>query len=121
MLIGLARHWRSETKSLSFATLATSPVRSAELQASVPQAGLPELDYKTFFGAFAPVNMPKDRLEKLGREIASVVRSPSFISKYVTAGYDAVGNSPAEFKKALEKEMAGGRNLVAISGVKLSQ
>lgn len=85
------------------------------------EAGLPELEYETFFGAFGPVNMPKDRLEKLGREIAAVVRSPAFIGKYVTAGYDAVGNSPAEFKKALEKNMAGGRNLVSISGVKLSQ
>ena len=85
------------------------------------EAGLPQLDYETFFGVFAPVNMPKDRLEKLGREIAAVVRSPGFISKYVTAGYDAVGNSPAEFKKALARNMAGGRNLVTISGVKISQ
>jgi tripartite-type tricarboxylate transporter receptor subunit TctC len=85
------------------------------------EAGLPDLEYETFFGMFAPVNVPNDRLEKLGREVSAVVRSPAFIAKYVTAGYDAVGSSPAEFKKALKGYMAAGRNLVAISGVKLSQ
>ena len=85
------------------------------------EAGLPDLDYETFFGVFAPIKMPKDRLEKLGREISAVVRSASFIGKYAAVGYDAVGNSPAEFKKSLERNMAGGRNLVTVSGVKLPQ
>jgi tripartite-type tricarboxylate transporter receptor subunit TctC len=85
------------------------------------EAGLPDLDHETFFGVFAPVNMPNDRLEKLGREIGAVVRSASFIGRYAAAGYDAVGNSPAEFKKALERNMGGGRNLVTVSGVKLPQ
>ena len=85
------------------------------------EAGLPDLDYETFFGVFAPVNMPKDRLDKLGLEIGAVVRSASFIGKYAAVGYDAVGNSPAEFKKSLVRNMVGGRNLVTVSGVKLPQ
>jgi tripartite-type tricarboxylate transporter receptor subunit TctC len=85
------------------------------------EAGLPELGYETWFGMFAPANLPKDRLEKLGGEIGAIVRSPAFVSKYVTAGYDAVGNSPAAFKASLAQAMASGRNLVELSGVKLAQ
>lgn len=86
------------------------------------EAGLEPLGYETWFGAFAPVNAPKDRIERLSKQIADIVRDADFQAKYIRpAGYEAVGNTPAAFKRALAAEKVSGQNLVEISGVKINQ
>lgn len=88
---------------------------------TIKEVGLEQIGYETWFGSFAPANTPPDRIATLSQVIGEIVRSDSFRSKYVTAGYDAVGNSPAEFKKAISSERGHSKNLVEISGVKIAQ
>lgn len=88
---------------------------------TVQEAGLESIGYETWFGSFAPANTPRDRIDTLAKIIGDIVRSESFRSKYVKAGYDTVGNSSAEFKKAIAAERGASKALVEISGVTIAQ
>lgn len=88
---------------------------------TIQDVGVEPIGYETWFGSFAPANTPRDRIDTLSKIIGDIVRSDSFRSKYVTAGYDAVGNSAADFKKAISAERVHSKNLIDISGVKIAQ
>ena len=79
-------------------------------------------DAKTWFGAFAPAGTPKARIEELAAHLAAVIKSQTFHQRFIRlGGYDAVGNTPAEFRKFLAEDRLRGRELVRISGVKINE
>jgi tripartite-type tricarboxylate transporter receptor subunit TctC len=85
-------------------------------------SGLPPYDAKTWFGAFAPAGTPRARVDELGRLLAAVIRSQVFQERFLKlGGYDAVGNTPDEFRKFLEEDRLRGQELVRISGVKINE
>lgn len=88
---------------------------------TVQEAGLEAIGYETWFGSFAPAGTPRDRIDALAKIIGDIVRSDAFRSKYVKAGYDAVGNTSAEFKKAIAAERGASKTLVEVSGVTIAQ
>lgn len=86
------------------------------------EAGLPVQDFETWFGMFAPSRTPKDRLEKVSRELAAVIKSEAFDSKYLrSAGYVGVGNTPDDFATFLVEDRRRAEDLVKVSGVKVTQ
>jgi tripartite-type tricarboxylate transporter receptor subunit TctC len=86
------------------------------------EAGLPNFEYRTWFGVFAPSGTPRERVDRLAREIATSIRNPDFQEKYLLkAGYEPIGNTPEEFATYLEADQARGEELVRISGVRLTQ
>ncbi len=97
----------------------------APMLAGVPsfsQSGLPPYDAKTWFGAFAPAGTPKARAEELSRQLAAVIKSPAFRDRFIVpGGYDAVGNTPDEFRKFLAEDRLRGQELVRIAGVKIAE
>jgi tripartite-type tricarboxylate transporter receptor subunit TctC len=62
--------------------------------------------------------MPKAIVDKLGADLASVIKDPKMQKEFmIPAGLDPVGNSPAEFAKFLPDSMAAGKAFVDVSGV----
>ena len=97
----------------------------AQALAGVPSfsaSGLPPFDARTWFGAFAPAGTPKARVEELGRHLAAVIKSQVFQERFIKlGGYDAVGDTPEEFRTFLAADRARGEALVKLSGVKIEQ
>jgi tripartite-type tricarboxylate transporter receptor subunit TctC len=88
---------------------------------SFSQSGLPPYDAKTWFGAFAPAGTPRARVEELGRQLAAVIRSQPFHERFIKlGGYEAVGNTPEEFRTSLVEDRRRGQELVRIAGVKIA-
>jgi len=88
---------------------------------SFSQSGLPPYDAKTWFGAFAPAGTPRTRVEELGRQLAAVIRSQPFHERFIKlGGYEAVGNTPEEFRTFLVEDRRRGQELVRIAGVKIA-
>ncbi len=86
------------------------------------EAGLPPLKFDNWFGAFAPAGTPADRVATLSRAIAEIMKEPQFLQKYIhTAGFDAIGNSPAEFRASLPEYRAQAEELVKISAAPASK
>jgi len=85
---------------------------------SYKEAGLPPFPARSWFGLFGPAGMPKAVVDKLGADLASVIKDPKMQKEFlIPAGLDPVGNSPAEFAKFLPESMADGKKFVEISGV----
>jgi tripartite-type tricarboxylate transporter receptor subunit TctC len=85
---------------------------------SYKEAGLPPFPARSWFGLFGPAGMPKAIVDKLGADLASVIKDPKLQKDFmIPAGLDPVGNSPAEFAKFLPESMAAGKKFVEISGV----
>jgi tripartite-type tricarboxylate transporter receptor subunit TctC len=89
---------------------------------SFSSSGLPPYDAKTWFGAFAPGGTSKAGIEELAAHLAAVMKSQTFHQRFINlGGYDAVGNTPAEFRKFLAEDRLRGQELVRISGVKINE
>ncbi len=62
------------------------------------------LNIRNWFGVVASGRAPRDAINRINREIVSIIKSPEFMDKYVHAFYyDVIGNTPeemADFMKA---------------------
>jgi tripartite-type tricarboxylate transporter receptor subunit TctC len=88
---------------------------------SFSESGLPPYNAKTWFGAFAPAGVPKQRVEELSRHLVAVIKSSTFREGFLKlGGFEPVGNSHDEFRKFLVEDRVRGEELVKLSGVKLT-
>jgi len=87
---------------------------------SYKEVGLPPFPARSWFALFGPAGMPKAVVDKLGADLASVIKDPKMQKEFlIPAGLDPVGNSPAEFAKFLPESIAAGKRFVEVSGVKI--
>jgi len=71
---------------------------------TVSESGLPEFKAYSWTGILAPANTPKPIIDRLNREILSVLQADELRERLVTIGADPVGSSPEEFRTAIEAE-----------------
>lgn len=87
----------------------TSPNRS-KLFPAVPtttESGYPYLTYTLWVGLFAPAGVSAPIVERIHRDVTSILKKPEFAEKYITpSGLDVVANSPAEFADAIRADVA---------------
>ncbi len=89
---------------------------------SLPELGLPPIEFVVWFGMFAPAGTPKAIIDKVSAVLREVVADREFQAKYITAsGFTAATNTPEEFKAFLVKDDVKAAELVKTSGVKLNQ
>ena len=89
---------------------------------SQKETGLPVLEFESWFGMLAPSRTPKDRIDRLSRELGAVIRSEEFLTKYARPNsYLPAANTPEEFRAFILEDRQRGDELVKISGVKVSQ
>ncbi len=69
------------------------------------ESGLPKYDTYEWYGVFAPARIPKDVLDRLGREVARIVKSPDLAERLGAQGAIPVGDTPAEFDAFIRREM----------------
>ena len=56
--------------------------------------------------------------EKIANEIATAIKDPKFKEQLIQYGVDPSGNSPAEYKAMLEKDIAIWAEAVGVAGLK---
>jgi tripartite-type tricarboxylate transporter receptor subunit TctC len=89
---------------------------------SYKDAGLPVLKTRNWYGLFAPGKTPQPLVDRLGGLLSGIIKSPEFGEKYLrAASADGVGNTPAEFARFLAEDRVWAGELVAASGVHLTQ
>ena len=84
----------------------TGKTRSAMLP-NVPTAaesGLPGFENTGWFGFMLPAGTPKEVVDKLQRDTAKVLDSSEIRGRFFVQGLTPVGNSSAEFEKAIRAE-----------------
>ena len=92
-----------KTKALAV----TTAKRSSALP-NVPTLGetvLPGFDFGTWFGILAPAATPPDIIAKMSNEIIKIVQMPEVRKQLLEMGSEPIGNTPAEMKAQINKEL----------------
>jgi tripartite-type tricarboxylate transporter receptor subunit TctC len=80
---------------------------------------LDELDWMAFFGIVAPVGTPPEILRRIGEAAAVALKQADVRDKLVAQQAAPVGNSPAEFRVHIERELARHKRAVAAANIKV--
>jgi tripartite-type tricarboxylate transporter receptor subunit TctC len=100
--------------------LAVSGEKRAPQLPQVPtfaEAGYPGFTAYTWQGLVAPAATPKPIVERIAREVASVVRDPKILEHLAADGYDAIGNTPDQFAAMIKADVALWAEAMKLTGV----
>lgn len=100
----------------------TSAVRSATLPdlPTVAEAGnLPGFEASSWFGLLAPAGTPADIANRLQQESAKAMQLPAIKERLHSLGAIPSGNTPAEFGRFIDSEIAKWAPVVKASGAKV--
>jgi tripartite-type tricarboxylate transporter receptor subunit TctC len=90
---------------------------------SVPttaELGMPEVEADNWYGLVAPINTPQPVLAKLQAAAAEALRSPEVKDRLAKQGVVAVGNSSAEFKAYVTREIERWGQVIKTAGIKVN-
>jgi len=111
-----------QVKAGKIRALAVSPARRSPALPDVPtvaEAGVPGYDSGAWFGLVAPANTPKDRVAKLSRETARILKLPDVSARLADLGAEAVGSTPEQFSAHIKAEIAKWAKVIRDANVEL--
>jgi tripartite-type tricarboxylate transporter receptor subunit TctC len=80
---------------------------------------VPGYEASALFGVGAPRNTPKEIIEKLNREINSILAEPDMRKRLVELGGEPLIQSPDEFGEMIKAETEKWRKVVEFAGLKV--
>lgn len=92
----------------------------AALMPNVPtcdESGLSGYSVRSWQGILAPARTPKPIVEKLGRELAEVLKNPGLIQKLQASGARVMPNSPDEFATLVRQDVKAFDELAKAAGI----
>lgn len=97
----------------------TGAQRSASLPdtPTVAEQGVPGFEATAWNGLLAPARTPTTRINKLSAMAAQAAQAPEIKDKLHAMGSEAVGSTPAEFKRLIAVEVTRWRQLVKRLGI----
>jgi tripartite-type tricarboxylate transporter receptor subunit TctC len=103
--------------------LALTSAKRLDNMPGVPTIGetLKGYQAEAFQGMIAPAGVPRGIIEKLGKEVAAIVKLPEIEKTFEASGAIAVGSSPAEFTSFIKSETAKWGKVIKEAGIKLEQ
>lgn len=98
----------------------SSPKRTARLP-DVPSIAetLPGFDFVEYAALVAPGGVPDDMIEKLYQAIAKAARTPAFVTRIAEVGMEPSGETPAEYRAILARDIARIGELVKKANIKV--
>jgi tripartite-type tricarboxylate transporter receptor subunit TctC len=79
---------------------------------------LPGYQAEAFQGVVAPAGVPRAIIDKLGRELAEIVRTPEIGQRFEADGAVPVGSTPQQFAVFLKSEMQKWARVISEAGIK---
>jgi tripartite-type tricarboxylate transporter receptor subunit TctC len=99
----------------------TTPKRLAAIPDMPAMAeALPGFEIVGWYGVIGPANMPAPLVAKLHGELVKILNQPDVKTRIESDGSEPVGNSPEEFRRYMQADMAKWAKLVKESGAKLN-
>src|SRR5690606_21528463 len=72
----------------------------------ISQAGLPDLEYTTWYGIFAKKGTPEQIIQKLNKAVATVIDNPELNRKFEPQGVEFVSSTPETLSALVQKDSA---------------
>jgi tripartite-type tricarboxylate transporter receptor subunit TctC len=83
------------------------------------EGGQPGFVVASWTGIFAPAKTPRPIVERLQREIASVLADPEVRTRYDSLGIDPVGNTPEAFAAQVRDDLARWEKVVRQANIRI--
>jgi tripartite-type tricarboxylate transporter receptor subunit TctC len=102
--------------------LATAGAKRASVAPNLPtmmEAGVPDFDISTWFGLVAPAGTPKPIVDKLAKAVNAALNSDQVKAGFKKQGFDALGGSPEEFAKFIDRELKNWAAAAEAAGVRV--
>jgi tripartite-type tricarboxylate transporter receptor subunit TctC len=103
------------------AALAVSGPRRSSLMPELPttvEAGYPNSDYNFWVGALVAAKTPREIVERLHKEIDTLVKSPEISERIRNLGADPLTMSIGEFDAMIQRELVENARLIKAAGIK---
>jgi tripartite-type tricarboxylate transporter receptor subunit TctC len=107
-----------EGKLRALAVTGRARSRSTPGVPTMAEAGYPNIEGDTWVGALAPARTDPQIINLLHREIVEILKVPAMREHLVELGYEAVGNSPAEFAAQISSESATWAKVIREAGIR---
>jgi tripartite-type tricarboxylate transporter receptor subunit TctC len=101
--------------------LAVSGPKRSSLMPELPttvEAGYPNSDYNFWVGALVAAKTPREIVERLHREINTVVQSPEISDRIRKLGADPLSMTIGEFDAMIQRELVENARLIKAAGIK---
>ena len=111
----------SQIRSGKARAIATTGLKRPALMPDVPtvaESGYPGYEALNWYGYLGPVNLPKEVVERLNRDIGRALANPEAVAQLAKTGVEPHPMSPAEFGKYIEREYQTWGKLVKEAGIK---
>jgi tripartite-type tricarboxylate transporter receptor subunit TctC len=86
---------------------------------TVAESGYPGFEALSWQGMFAPAGLPPSILARLNAELVKAINTPDMKDYFASQGFFVGGNSPAEFRAFIDREIAKWAQIVKTANVKL--
>jgi tripartite-type tricarboxylate transporter receptor subunit TctC len=108
-------------KSGRIRALGISRTERANALADVPtiaEAGVPNYEFTSWFGLFAPAGTPREIVAEIQREAAKAIFMPDVRERLPAMGNEPVGSTPEQFAAKYKADIAQYARVVKEAGVK---
>lgn len=85
---------------------------------TVAESGMTGFEFVSWYGLWAPKDLPRDIVLKLQAEITKIVAQPDVKKRLDTLGFVPVGSTPEEFAKFIANDMAMSEKIIRESNIK---
>ncbi|HEY6822090.1 MAG TPA: tripartite tricarboxylate transporter substrate binding protein [Burkholderiales bacterium] len=85
---------------------------------TLAEAGVPGFDVAPWNGIIAPGRTPPELVNAISGHIQKIAHDPSFVARMSDIGSQAIGDTPAEFRKTIQFELQRWSKLVAEAKIK---
>jgi len=86
---------------------------------TISQSGLEGYEVSGWFGIFAPIGTPQPVIDMISQAVATAVKDPEIQKSLANDGDAAVGNSPPEFAKEVQTDIAKWSKIIKSSNIEL--
>lgn len=108
----------SDGKLVALAVTGSERISTAPEIPTVAEAGLPQLEYTTWYGLHAPKGTTKAIIERLDDELVKVLAEPDVKAKILANGFLAGSSTPEAFGAFVESQLALWERIVKDTGAK---
>lgn len=86
---------------------------------TVAAAGVPGYEVTVWFGMQVPAGTPQPIVDKLNRDMVSILKDPDVVSRFQAQGVEIVASTPDEFKTLVEREVTKWTRIIRQADIRI--
>jgi tripartite-type tricarboxylate transporter receptor subunit TctC len=86
---------------------------------TIAESGVPGYDENTWYGMFAPPDLPRALLAKINADLVNVLLSPNIREYFARQGQEMVGDTPEHFATTVRAEVAKWAKVIKQVGIQI--